>query len=52
MFVGQQHCRGHDLAGLTIAALRHVYFNPGLLKWVAEIRREALDRQDGFSHGG
>ena len=33
----------HDLAGLAVAALRHVVFDPGLLDRVAAVLREALD---------
>src|SRR5271166_4836909 len=36
----------HDLAGLTIAALRHVERAPGLLKRVIAFRIEPLDRGD------
>src|SRR3546814_15213625 len=35
--------RGHDHAGLAIAALRNVLGDPGLLHLVAAVRRQALD---------
>src|SRR6266478_5305337 len=41
--VRQQGRRRHDLAGLTIAALRHVQLDPGLLYRMAAIGRQTLD---------
>src|SRR5689334_20910240 len=39
-----QECDGgHDLAGLAVAALRHVYAEPSLLHRVRGIRRQPLD---------
>src|SRR3989442_14825606 len=43
---GEQRRRGHDLAGLAIAALRHLQIDPGLLNLLAG-RRPA----DGFDRG-
>src|SRR5258708_25152965 len=40
----QRNC-GHDLAGLTVTALRNVFFHPGLLDGMAAVGRESL-------HGG
>src|ERR1700728_180112 len=45
----EQCRRGHDLSGLTIAALRHVEFDPGPLQRVTAALRKALDRRDSFS---
>ena len=42
----EQRRRGHDLAGLAIAALRHVELTPGLLQRMLSARVEALDRRD------
>src|SRR5205085_8810252 len=50
----QERGGGHDLAGLAIAALRHVDCGPGLLHRMRGIGREALDRDDLVArlHGG
>src|SRR6267143_5646867 len=60
---GEQCCRGHDLAGLAIAALRDLQLDPGLLDLLAGgggsdglDRRDALagrgrDRRDARAHG-
>src|SRR3954470_7409866 len=42
----EQRGSGHNLAGLAIAALRHVNRGPGLLHRMRGIGREALDRND------
>src|SRR6186997_1085326 len=42
----QQRGGGHDLAGLAVAALRHVDRGPGLLHRMRGIGREALDGDD------
>ena len=42
----EQGGRRHDLTGLTIAALRHVVFAPGLLQRVHSGRIESLDGGD------
>src|SRR3954468_7162180 len=42
----EQRDRGHDLAGLAVAALRHLLFDPRLLDRMAAIGRDALDRGD------
>ena len=43
----QQRGGGHDLAGLAVAALRHVVLQPGDLHRMAEpVGRQALDRGD------
>src|SRR5712691_9070069 len=59
---GEQRRRGHDLAGLAIAALRHLQIDPGLLNFSAGggctnglDRRDALagdcrDRRDARAH--
>ena len=44
--LGQQRRRGHDLAGLAIAALRNVLLDPRLLDWVAAVGRQAFDGGD------
>ena len=44
----QQGGGGHDLAGLTVAALWHVVFQPGLLQRVIAVFRQALDGGDGL----
>src|ERR1700738_4710569 len=38
--------RRHDLAGLAIAALRHLFGEPGLLHRMPAVRREPLDGGD------
>src|SRR5512141_903530 len=41
-----QQVRGpHDLARLAVAALRHLFGDPGLLYRMAAIARETLDRE-------
>src|SRR2546426_6164375 len=42
--LGEQRCGGHDLAGLAVAALRHVLGDPGPLHPVAAAGRQPLDR--------
>ena len=42
----QERGGGHDLAGLAVAALRHVDRGPGLLHRMRGIGREALDGDD------
>jgi hypothetical protein len=44
--LGQQRGRGHDLPGLAVTALGHLFGEPGLLHGVAAIGREALDGGD------
>ena len=39
----------HDLAGLAIAALRHVDLDPGLLNGMVVVGRKPLDRGDLFA---
>src|SRR5262249_3785537 len=41
-----QRCRGHDLTGLAVTALRHVHRRPGLLHGVGAVRRQAFDGDD------
>src|ERR1051325_431225 len=49
----EQGRRGHDLTGLAVAALRHVFLDPGLLDRVAAIRRQPFDRRDALAgHSG
>ena len=44
---------GHDLAGLAVAALRHVVLFPGFLHRVVAIFRKAFDGGDpGGAHAG
>src|SRR5438552_6681416 len=47
--LSEQHRRAHNLSRLAIPALRHVYFNPGALQRMAQVRREPLDSGDLFS---
>src|SRR5215467_6097330 len=42
----EERRRGHDLAGLAIAALRHVDCGPGLLHGMRAVARQALDGDD------
>ena len=55
-FLRKQRDRRHDLSGLAVAALRNVFFHPGLLDGVAAIGGEAFDGGDFFAgdagHGG
>src|ERR1700687_6059383 len=44
--LGEQRDGGHDLSGLAIAALRDVFFDPGLLHRVAPVGGEAFDGGD------
>ena len=49
----QQFGRRHDLAGLTITALRHVELHPRRLQSLPHrVRRHALDRGDGGTADG
>src|SRR5213592_2351194 len=48
----EQGRRRHDLTGLAVAALRHVFLDPGLLDRVAAIRRQAFDRRDALAGDG
>lgn len=41
--IAQQYGRRHDLTGVAVAALWHVYFLPGLLERVIVIAREPLN---------
>src|SRR5580658_2426113 len=44
-----QQIRGlHDLAGLAVAALRHLHRHPGFLQRMAGIRRQAFDGRHLF----
>src|SRR5215469_3047551 len=42
-FPREQGCGGHNLPGLTIAALRNVFFYPGSLHRMAAVRGETFD---------
>lgn len=42
----QQRCRGHDLPALAIAALRHVFDDPGFLQRMKLVRIQAFDGCD------
>jgi len=46
--LAQQRHRGHDLSGLAVAALRHIFFHPGLLHWMASVGGQPLDGRDFF----
>src|SRR5260370_24251665 len=47
---GEQRRRGHDLAGLAIAALRHLEIDPGLLNLLAGSRgANGLDRRNALA---
>ena len=47
---GEQRGRAHDLAGLAVAALRHVLLDPRLLHGVEPVAaRQALDRRDALA---
>src|SRR3989442_4433695 len=49
----EQRRRGHDLAGLAIAALRHLQLDPGLLDLFAGgSRTDGLDRGDALAGRG
>jgi len=47
-FFREQRYRGHDLPGLAVAALRNVFFHPGLLDGVAAIGGKTFDGSDFF----
>src|SRR5882672_3021657 len=50
---GEQRRRGHDLAGLAIAALRHLELDPGLLDLSAGCcGTDGLDRGDALAGRG
>src|SRR6267143_1017921 len=50
---GEQRRRGHDLAGLAIAALRHLQLDPGLLDLLAgRGGADGLDRSDALAGRG
>src|SRR5580765_4747190 len=44
----QQNRGAHDLAGLAIAALRNIDFDPGALYGVGVVGRESLNGGNGF----
>ena len=46
---GEHRRGGHDLPGLAVAALRHVFFNPGALHGMAGVGRKALDGRDALA---
>lgn len=48
-FLREKRDRGHDLAGLAVAALGNVFRNPGLLDGMAAVFGNALDGGDAFS---
>src|SRR5262249_54008844 len=50
-FLLQQTRRRHHLSRLTVAALRDLYFLPGLLYRVAQIARESFDRDHSLPLG-
>src|ERR1700722_8671634 len=47
IFVAREQRRSlHDLAGLAVAALRHLQINPGFLQRMIAVGRKAFDRGD------
>src|SRR5262245_19750465 len=46
--VAEEGGRREDHPGLAVAALGHVFLEPGALEGMAEVRRQALDRDDGM----
>lgn len=48
-FFREQSRRGHDLAGLAIAALRNIFLDPGTLDGMAPILGETFDGGDFFA---
>ena len=46
--IAQQHRRAHQLSRLAIAALRNILFQPRALQWIAQVRRQPLDRRHEF----
>src|SRR5205807_9754889 len=46
--LGEQRRRGHDLARLAVAALRHVFRDPRPLYGVGAVLRQAFDRGDAL----
>ena len=46
---GEEGGSGHELAGLTVAALGDVEFTPSFLEGMGSIGREALDGDDGLA---
>src|SRR5262245_55566492 len=50
-FLLQQAGGGHHLSRLTVAALRDLYLQPGLLHGVAQITREPFDRDHSLPLG-
>src|SRR5262245_18478149 len=50
-FLLQQTGGGHHLSRLTVAALRDLYLQPGLLHRVAQITREPFDRDHSLPLG-
>src|SRR5213078_3731923 len=46
--LGEQRRRGHDLARLAVAALRHVFRDPGALYRVRAVLGQAFDRRDAL----
>ena len=47
--LGEQLRGLHDLPGLAVAALRHLFDDPGLLQRVGGIGRQAFDGDDGLA---
>jgi hypothetical protein len=45
-FFGEQRDGGHNLSGLSVAALRYVFLHPRLLDGVTSIHGQTLDRRD------
>src|ERR1051326_8298676 len=44
--LGEERGRGHDLPRLAIAALRHIFRDPGPLHGVGAVLGQAFDRRD------
>src|SRR5215212_7356505 len=49
--LGQEADRRHDLPGLTIAALRHIELDPGVLNRLRDFAADALNRRYGLAGG-
>src|ERR1700722_682883 len=45
----EQHCGGHDLSRLTVAALWDFFRDPGLLQHMQAVGSKALDRSDALA---
>ena len=48
----EQRRRLHDLPGLAVAALRHLFGDPGALERMVALRIKTFDGDDFFARGG